>query len=40
MEYGAAAGMVTDRPVGKSFTPFASNVRAEKSQAANTSSNL
>jgi hypothetical protein len=35
MEYGAAAGLFTDRMVGKSFTLFAPNVRAEKNQAAN-----
>jgi len=40
MEYGAAAGPVTDQRVGKTFTLFAPNVRAEKNQAANLSSNL
>jgi hypothetical protein len=40
MEYGAAAGPVTVRRVGKSITLFAPNVRAEKNQAANFSSNL
>jgi hypothetical protein len=40
MEYGAAAGLVTDRPFEKTFTPFKPNVRAEKNQAANLSSNL
>jgi hypothetical protein len=40
MEYGAEAGLVTDRQVGKTFTLFSPNVRAEKNQAANLSSNL
>jgi hypothetical protein len=30
MEYGAAAGLVTGRRVGETFTAFAPNVRAEK----------
>jgi len=40
MEYGAEAGLVCDRQVGMTFTLFAPNVRAEKNQAANLSSNL
>jgi hypothetical protein len=40
MEYGAAAGLVTNRRVEKIITLFAPNVRAEKNQAANISSNL
>jgi hypothetical protein len=40
MEYGAAAGLVTGRRSEKSFTLFAPNVRPEKNQVANLSSNL
>jgi hypothetical protein len=40
MEYGAAAGLVTNRRVKKIITLFALNVRAEKNQVANLSSNL
>jgi hypothetical protein len=40
MEYGAAAGLVTGRRFGKTNNLFAPNVRAEKNQVANLSSNL
>jgi hypothetical protein len=40
MEYGAQAGLVTDRQVEKTFTLFMANVRAEKNQVANLSSKL
>jgi hypothetical protein len=40
MEDGAAAGLVTDRRFAETFTLFGPNVRAEKNQEANLSSNL
>jgi hypothetical protein len=40
MEYGAEAGLVTDRQFEMTFTLFMPNVRAEKNQAANLGSNL